>query len=435
MSLTVKVLGGLEVSVAGSQLEIPVSELLVYLAANPGLRPWSELEHVFEDARAVMIPEPLRDFVLEDAAGLRLICLSDLQEYRAAGNNLRTLAKLRGNLVPGLISSNPRFTTWLEGARFEVQRQFLTALLAHAGGLEDKGRKLEAAKNLDFVERERSKFENPVFSARLELDLARHEWARGRPVTSATRLEHAIPNLTPDLADEARVNLGAALVRLGRPLEAITQLAAVTHSNSRGWALAHLANARRVRGELSAALEISDQAFAVAKREQDGELAVAALIVKGESLLERAIESKLEPKEAVIAFGQALGISEVLGEEASAGVLAGLSQAHAVWGSKQKALEMAEKAFKRARTAKDAPNATRALLSLYATTRIVSFAKNALSEARSCQHKPLEVLALLELAARDRNPEVMLEARVIAEQIGSERLLARLNELEAKTSS
>lgn len=435
MSLTVKVLGGLEVSVAGSQLESPVSELLVYLAANPGLRPWSELEHVFKDARAVIIPEPLRNFVLEDAAGLRLICSSDLQEYRAAGNNLRTLAKLRGNLAPGLISSNPRFTTWLGGARFEVQRQFLTALLAHAGGLEDKGRKLEAAKNLEFVERERSKFENPVFAARLELDLARYEWARGRPVTSAARLEHAIPNLTPDLADEARVNLGAALVRLGRPLEAITQLAAVMHSDSRGWALAHLANARRVRGELSAALEISDQAFAVAKREQDGELAVAALIVKGESLLERAIESKLEPKEAVIAFGQALGISEVLGEEASAGVLAGLSHAHAVWGSKQKALEMAEKAFKRARTAKDAPNATRALLSLYATTRIVSFAKNALSEARSCQHKPLEVLALLELAARDRNPEGMLEARVIAEQIGSERLLARLNELESKTPS
>ena len=78
---------------------------------------------------------------------------------------------------------------------------------------------------------------------------------------------------------------------------------------------------------------------------------------------------------------------------------------------------------------------SRALLSLYATTRIVSFAKNALSEARACQHKPLEVLALLELATREHNPEWMLEARVIAEQIGSERLLARLNELEAKTPS
>jgi hypothetical protein len=116
-------------------------------------------------------------------------------------------------------------------------------------------------------------------------------------------------------------------------------------------------------------------------------------------------------------------------------VLAGLAQAHAVWGSKQKALEMAEKAFKRARTAKDAPNATRALLSLYATTKIVSFAKNALTEARACQHKPLEVLALLELAARDHNPELMLEARVIAEQIGSSRLLNRLSELESKTPS
>jgi tetratricopeptide (TPR) repeat protein len=436
MSLTAKVLGGLEFSIVGVPVEPGLSlELLVYLAANPGLRSWSELEAVIEDARGVIFPEALRDFVLEDAAGLRLICSSDIQDYRAAGNNLRTLAKLRGDLAPGLISSNPRFIDWLETARFEVQRQFLIALLAHAGGLEDKGRKLEAAKNLEFVERERAKLENPGFAARLELDLARYEWARGRPISSAARLEHAIPNLTADLADEARVNLGAALVRLGRPLEAISHLTTVTHADSRGWALAHLANARRVRGELSAALEISEQAFAVAKREQDGELAVAALVVKGETLLEQAIEGKLQPKDAVIAFGQALGISEVLGEEASAGVLAGLAHAHAVWGSKQKALEMAEKAFKRARTVKDAPNATRALLSLYATTRIISFAKNALTEARACQHKPLEVLALLELAIRDHNPELISQARAVAEQIGSTRLLDRLSELESKTPS
>jgi tetratricopeptide (TPR) repeat protein len=436
MSLTANLLGQFEFFMAGAAIEPGLSlELLVYLAANPGLRSWSELEAVLEDPRGVIFPEVLRDFVLEDASGLRLICSSDLQDYRAAGNNLRTLAKLRGEFAPGLTSGNPRFTAWLEAARFEVQRQFLTALLAHAGGLEDKGRKLEASKNLEFVERERTKFENPMFAAKLELDLARYEWARGRPVTSAARLEHAIPNLEPALADEARVNLGAALVRLGRPLEAIQHLTVVNHADSRGWALAHLANARRVRGELSAALELADQAFATAKREQDGELAVAALVVRGESLLERAIEAKLEPKDAVIAFGQALGISEVLGEEASAGVLAGLAHAHAVWGSKQKALEMAEKAFKRARTAKDGPNATRALLSLYATTKIVSFAKNALSEARTCQHKPLEVLALLELAARDHSPELISQARVIVEQMGSSRLLERLSELEATTPS
>jgi hypothetical protein len=39
------------------------------------------------------------------------------------------------------------------------------------------------------------------------------------------------------------------------------------------------------------------------------------------------------------------------------------------------------------------------------------------------------------LAARDHNPEWMLEARVIAEQIGSERLLDRLSELELQTPS
>ena len=108
MSLTAKILGGLEFSIAGdriagSAVEPGLSlELLVYLAANPGLRPWSELEAVFENARAVTIPEPFRDFVLEDGAGLRLICSSDLQDYRAAGNDLKILAKLRAELAPGL---------------------------------------------------------------------------------------------------------------------------------------------------------------------------------------------------------------------------------------------------------------------------------------------------------------------------------------------
>ena len=83
MSLTVKVLGGLEFCVAGSRLESPVSELLLYLAANPGLRPWSELETIFENARGITFPDSLQDFVIKDATGLRLICSSDLQDYRA----------------------------------------------------------------------------------------------------------------------------------------------------------------------------------------------------------------------------------------------------------------------------------------------------------------------------------------------------------------
>jgi tetratricopeptide (TPR) repeat protein len=261
---------------------------------------------------------------------------------------------------------------------------------------------------------------DPYFGALLRLELSRYHWRLNRPARTIELIQAALPNLTPTDTAEARVNLGAALVRCGRLQDAIQTLELLPESgSSRGWGLVHLGNAHRWAGALEDAVQNADEAFSIAKQESDGHLAIAALIVKGEALLDRATTQQREPKEAVIAFGQGVGISEVLGEDASAGVLAGLAHAHALWGNKAKALEGAEKAFKRARAAKDGVSATRALLALYAATHIGSFARNARSEARLCQHRPLEMLALIAVADKERDAQTAQDALDLAQQIGA----------------
>jgi tetratricopeptide (TPR) repeat protein len=244
------------------------------------------------------------------------------------------------------------------------------------------------------------------------------------------RIETALDDLEPAQALEARVNLGAALLRVGRVRDAVQSLETLPETgSSRGWGLLHRANALRFTDDLERAVRDADAAYTLAARDEDGYLAVAALNVKGESLLELAIQNASEPKDAVIAFGKALGISEVLGEDASALTLAGLAHAHAVWGNQQKALEQAEKAFKRARAAKDSSATIRALLSLYATTRIGSFARNALQEARTARHKPYELLAALTVLEKDRTPELTQATLELARMIGSRRWLQRAERL------
>lgn len=273
---------------------------------------------------------------------------------------------------------------------------------------------------------------SPHFAALGTLELSRHHWRLNRPERTIDLIQEALPDLTLDEAREARVNLGAALVRSGRLEDAIRALETLPESgSSRAWGLVHLGNAQRWAGALEEAVRVADDAFSIAKIESDGHLAVAALIVKGEALLERATLERREPKDAVIAFGQGVGISEVLGEDASAGVLAGLAHAHAVWGNKPKALEGAEKAFKRARAAKDGVNATRALLALYAATHIGSFARNALSEARLCHHRPLEMLALIAVADKERDAQTAQDALELAEQIGARGGIERARSLLA----
>ena len=409
-------------------------ELLVFLTARNEAKTWIELEAVgfVQDDLEASELEPVRSFLIVDGDSLRLEAGSDVQDFLNAGANLRTLTSLRGEFAPGLSSSVPAFSVWLERERFDLHKVFLKALLENSAGLQETGRLEEASKNLEFVMRERQKLleTRPEFASEVSLELARFEWRLNQPAKSAEHLQLALEHLHGVAADHVKANLASALVRIGKPKEAIRLLEKLPeHREAKGWALVHLANAYRILDDLERARILALDAFDISSLEQDGFMAVAALTVQGEALLEKAMLEGVNPKEAVIAFGKAVGISELLGEEASAGVLAGLGHAHAVWGSKNKALEVAEKAFKRARAAKDASNTTRALLALYATTKIGSFARNALTEARVAGHKPYELLALLEVAAKENDPALAEQALELARQIGSMRLEARALQL------
>jgi tetratricopeptide (TPR) repeat protein len=428
MTLHAKLLGKLEFSLDGQVLRLPSGralEVLVFLAVRASVRSWAELEANVGVTR----PEveslgfgAFRSHLEFLDAGAFLNAESDVQEYFANAQDLRVLARLRGVVAPDLESSHEAFRAWLAHERFAVTRTFLVALLDHGARLEAEGRTREAEANLAYVVKQRDliRASSREDAARLTLELSRYHWRLNRPEQTVARIREAIPDLEPAESCEANINLAAALVRYGRPKEALEALTDLPEANdSRGWALVHRGNAERWLGSFEQAILTADEAFRLAKLESDGYLAVSALTVKGEVLLERAIQTGTEPKDAVIAFGQAIGIAEVLGEDASTGVLAGLAHAHAVWGSKQKALDGAEKAFKRARAARDGVSATRALLALYATTQIGGFARNALMEARACRHKPFEMLALIAVAEKERDPTLAQDALGLAQDMGS----------------
>ncbi len=437
MLLYAKLLGSICFELDGdiiSGFEGRTLELLVFLASRGEAKTWSELEGLgfSQDDLEVAELEPVRAFLLVEKDSLRLEAGSDVQDYLNAGANLRTLNSLRAEFAPGLNPRHPAFQVWLVRERFELHKVFLKALLENSAGLFETGRTDEANKNLEYVVRESQKYleSNPEFGAEILLELAGFEWRLNHPEKSAEHLQTALPHLQDVKADHVKANLASALIRVGKPKEVILLLESPpVHREAKGWALVHLANAYRILDDLENSLKFALEAYDISSLEQDGFMAVAALTVQGEVLLEKAILEGVNPKEAVIAFGKAVGISEVLGEDASAGVLAGLGHAHAVWGSKNKALEVSEKAFKRARAAKDAANTTRALLALYATTKIGSFARNALTEARVAGHKPYELLALLEVAEKEKDLALAQEAFVLAQRIDSKRLETRASNL------
>ena len=426
-------LGRFEFTLNGAPIAAPTGralELLIFLCSSPDRRSTADLEAIFgmvSDSPSAGLAD-FAAFLEFDTDGVLFTGSSDVGAYRSLAGDLKGLSKLRGEFCPRLTSSNPAFQAWLEGERFALRRIFLEALLQNAAHLSESGRVKEGQANLEFVKRERATL-TPRFAAELSVELARYHWRLNQPEQSAQTLESALPDLRGAARDEAIVNLGAALVRLGRLFEADELLGTVLSGASRGWALAHRANAQRFAGQLEPAIATADLAYSVAVTDEDGFLAVSALCVKGEALLELAVYTKTEPLEATIAFGKAFGITEMLGEESSAAPLAGLAHAHAVWGNQQKALEQAEKAFKRARGAKDSASVIRALLALYATTRIGSFARNALSEAQAFNHKPLELLASLCVLEKDADPVLAQSALDLARLTGNAALETRAQRL------
>jgi len=431
--LHASLLGRLEFTLNGSPLALPTGralELLIFLASSPQGRSMADLEVIFgnvSDSSSAGLAD-YAAFLEFDADSVRFTGSSDVAAYRSLAGDLKGLSKLRGQFCPELTSSNAAFQAWLEAERFTLRRIFLAALLQNAAQLAESGRVKEGQANLEFVQRERATLE-PRFAGELSLELARYHWRLNQPELTAQTLRAALPYLRGNVRDEAIVNLGAALVRVGRLLEADELLGTVVNGASHGWALVHRANAQRFAGQLETATVTADLAYLAAVADEDGFLAVSALCVKGEALLELAIAAQTEPLEATIAFGKAFGITEMLGEESSAAPLSGLAHAHAVWGNQQKALEQAEKAFKRARTAKDSASVIRALLALYATTRIGSFARNALTEARAFNHKPLELLASLCVLEKDADPALAQHALELAQLTGNAALETRAQRL------
>ncbi len=421
--LHASLLGRIEFTLDGLPLALPtgrVLELLIFLASNPQGRSHSDLEAMFGNVsdRSSAGLDEFAAFLEFAPDAIRFAGSSDVGAYRSLSGDLKALSKLRGKFCPDLTSSNAAFQAWLERERFALRRIFLAALLQNAAQLSESGRVREGKANLEYVQRE-SALLKPPFQAELCLELARYHWRLNQPELTARSLESALPDLRGNVRDEAVVNLGAALVRVGRLADAIALLESVVGGPSHGWALAHRANAQRFAGRLEPAIHSADLAYKAAVKDEDGFLAVSALCVKGEALLEIAVTAKTEPLEATIAFGKAFGITEMLGEDSSAAPLAGLAHAHAVWGNQQKALEQAEKAFKRARAAKDSASAIRALLALYATTRIGSFARNALTEARTFDHLPLELLATLCVLEKDPDPALAQHAITLARLMGN----------------
>lgn len=423
-------LGCLEFTRDGVSVAAPTGralELLVFLASTPDARSLTELEAMFGATSSETLSdglEPFADDLEFTDDGVRFTGSSDVNAYRTLGTDLKALSKLRGEFCPRLTSGNPGFQTWLEQERFSVRRVFLGALLQHGAQLAESGRVNEGRRNLEYVLREQGTLE-PRFAAQLALDLARYHWRLNQVEAVAYILESGQRGLEGATLDEARTNLGAVLNRLGRCAEALEHLSHVSSPGSRGWALVHRANAERFTDDVDAAVRDADAAYRLAAADEDGFLAVAALCVKGEALLEGALETGSDPKDAVIAFGKAFGITEMLDEASSAPALAGLAHAHAAWGNQQKALEQGEKAFKRARAERDGSSAIRALLSLYAATRVGSFARNALSEARAFTHKPLELRAMLAVLEKDTDATLAREALELAEMIGSARSIAK----------
>ncbi|MFN3265222.1 MAG: hypothetical protein ACK41E_00105 [Deinococcales bacterium] len=337
----------------------------------------------------------------------RLECASDVLLYYAT-TDLKTLHRQKAILAPDCPSVSAEFDRWLEAERFAVHLHFLKVLLENTQGLLEASRLPEAQKNIEYVERE-AQSQKPNFAAQVWLELGKFYHRLNRLAEAATHFETGLALLAPAEQASAKVNYAAILVRLGRLEQALSALEPLPDGEAQGFALLHQANALWFLGRLPEARASAEAAFQAAKASEDGFLAMSAKTLIGEVLLTQAKATQSEPKEAAIVLGQAIGIAEVLSEEASALTLAVLAEVHLLWGAKQKALEMAEKAYKRARAAKDPTATIRSLLSLYGITKIGSFAHNALKEAQAVTHKPLELVAVglvaeVKIKEQKRNP-------------------------------
>ncbi|WP_457628006.1 hypothetical protein [Oceanithermus sp.] len=377
---------GLRLEVLGTTPELPPSpgaELVLYLVARPGWRGREELGRLLGDvdaAVAAVRASPYGPYFDEEGGRLQLRASSDLLDFwQDAYRDWAKTAERYGVFAEGFTSPLSAFREWLEGERREILRALWGTAVGKASALLDQGGRDAALALLAGAE---DVYPLEPASA---LDLADVYWRARRPADTARVIAAVMDAIPEKYRDRARLNLAAARLRAGEDEEALALLRALEAEGGEvgPWAGVHRGSHAVLSGDAELALRLADEAYAAAEAATDGELAIAALMLKGEALTALG-----RPKEATHALGEALGIHEAMGRSFSPVALALLAEAHAAWGYADKARELAEKAFREARAQRDPYAASRALWALYRAVGEAGYAEMARREAAEAGHEP-----------------------------------------------
>ncbi len=363
--------------------EHPGAELVLYLLARPGWRSRTELQDVLGDvdaALATLAGTPYQQALEKDGERLRLNADSDVtafweDAYRDWGKTVQRY----GELAPGFSSPITQFQEWLQSERQQMLHALWGTAIGKAGALMDEGARDAAVSLLRGAE------QNYPYEPASALDLADAYWRARLPDDTARVIEAVMPLLSEEILPRARLNLAAALLRGSdkqRALQLLQELAAEGGVEG-AWAELHRGSLAVLQGDAATALRLAEEAYRFAEKTSDGDLAIAALMLRGEALTAQG-----DYRGAVHALGEALGIHEIMKRSFSPLTLALLAQAQSLWGYPQKGVELAEKAFKDARLQHDPYAASRALWALYQASGEKRYVEMALREAEAAGHRP-----------------------------------------------
>ena len=254
-------------------------------------------------------------------------------------------------------------------------------------------------------------------------------WQAGRLQEVVDLLEVTLEGLESSDKDQVPTlltRIGAAHIRLGNLQTAVNRLYDALELSDNGYTALQLGNALRYLGDFEEAAGHLTRAFHKAKTERDGALAIAALCAQGELALDEG-----EAQAAIELFGKGLGLTELSSHEPlSVAPLAGLSQAHVAWENPKKAVEVGEKALRRAVAADDSVGKARALLSLGLAKEEVALLKQSEFGAKNAPHRPLALRAKVARLELDPNPEEVEEVMREVQEVEMREEVRRLQRLQ-----